>query len=105
RLLGYDPSGLGPFFGRSLFADADGQIRARRADDFLVASSYGAVYGVVRQNGNRMYVADTIEGRELLVDMSGAVPQSIDLTPDVIAAHRDLVRREIDRLSALYRFH
>jgi hypothetical protein len=103
-LLGYTPTDLGPLFGRPLFADADAGAPSRRGDDFLVASAYGAVYGVVRQNGRRMYVVDTIEGREYLQDMSGPSARSIDVTPAIAAAHRALIRRDIDRLSALYRF-
>jgi arylsulfatase A-like enzyme len=104
RLLGYDPQDLGTLFGRSLFADADADVRSRRDDDFLVASAYGAVYGVVRQNGRQLYVVDTIEGREYLADMSGAAPRSLETTPAVTAANRDRIRRDIDRLSALYHF-
>src|SRR5262249_47772308 len=96
RLLGYDPKDLGPLFGRSLSADAHAAVRSRRDDDFLVGSAYGAVYGVVGQNGRQMYVVDTIEGREYMADMRGAAPRSVETTPAVTAANRGLIRRDID---------
>ena len=104
RLLGYAPSDLGPLFGRSLYASADAPVRSRRDEDFLVASSYGAVYGIISQNGRRMYVVDTMEGREYVADMSGASPRTFEPAPDDVSAGRDRIRRDIDRLSALYHF-
>ena len=104
RLLGYAPVEPGPLFGRSLYSDAQSDVRSRRDDDFLIASAYGAVYGVLRQNGRRLYAVDTIESREYAQDMTGATPRAIDVTPAMAAANRDLIRRDIDRLSALYHY-
>jgi arylsulfatase A-like enzyme len=103
RLLGYSPRDLGSLFGRSLFADA-AAVPVRRDDAFLVASAYGAVYGVVRDNGRRMYVVDTIEGREYVADMTHTALVSSEVTPEMQSTHRALIRRDIERLSAIYRF-
>jgi hypothetical protein len=107
RLLGYRPNDLGPLFGRPLYAAAAPAATprcSRRDDDFLLASSYGAVYGVVSRNGRRMYVVDTLEGREYVAEMSGPVDRLSEAAPDDVAAGRNRVRRDIDRLSALYHF-
>lgn len=103
-LLGYAPKDLGPLFGRPLFAGAGAELSSRRADDFLVASAYGAVYGVLRENGRRLYVVDTIEGREYEQEIGGPSTRDFDVTPEVTRSSRALIRREIDRLAALYRF-
>jgi hypothetical protein len=51
-----------------------------------------------------MFVVDSLEGREYLADMSGVSPRIAETTPAVTAANRDRIRRDIDRLSALYHF-
>jgi len=104
RLLGYTPKEFGPLFGRSLFADRDASTPSRRQDSFLVASAYGAVYGVLRNNGRSLYVVDTIEGREYLAQMIDLPARSVDVTRAAADENRGLIRRDIERLSALYRF-
>jgi len=69
-LLGYQPEDLGPLFGQSFFTPRDGDSSRRRREMFLLASSYGAVYGAVGQNGRRMYAVDAVGGVEYAVDVS-----------------------------------
>jgi len=59
-----------PGASRSRFTPRDGDSSRRRREAFLVASSYGAVYGVVSQNGRRLYVVDTVNRTEYALDMS-----------------------------------
>jgi hypothetical protein len=63
-LLGYAPHDLGSLFGRPLFVDPGADLSWRRRESFLLASSYGAVYGMLRDNGRLMYVVDAVYGRE-----------------------------------------
>lgn len=102
-LLGYQPAELGPLFGRPLFADG-AAAAAPRDGDFLVASAYGAVYGVVSRNGRELYVVDTMEGRDYAADMSGPVPAFLELTRAATVANRGEIQHQIDLLAALYGF-
>ena len=68
-LLGYQPQDLGPLFGRSFFTPSDGDSYRRRREETLLASSYGAVYGVLSQNGRRLYVVDTVDATEYALDL------------------------------------
>src|SRR5207342_2218376 len=62
-LLGQPPADLGPLFGSPLFVPADQEPRPRRREDFLVMSSYGSTYGLLRRNGRSLYISDLLDWR------------------------------------------
>src|SRR5262249_28959344 len=73
-LLGHPPADLGPLFGESLFVQPGTDVAARRRESFLLASSYGAVYGLLRHNGRILYTADALAGRDDAYDLTGNGP-------------------------------
>jgi hypothetical protein len=103
-LLGYEPKDLGTLFGRPLFAASGGTGPPRSADRFLIGSSYGAVYGVVSENGRKLYIADAINGRDFAFDMAASTAQRIGVSPEDRAAGRAFIRAEIEALARLHRF-
>lgn len=100
-LLGYQPRDLGPLFGRSFFGPRDGDSSWRRREASLIASSYGAVYGLVSQNGRRVYVVDTVDATEYALDLTRA-PRRLAVTPLMMFFNRRLIA---DRLSAIAAFY
>ena len=103
-LLGYTPRDLGPLFGRPLFLDHDGELTSRRRDSFLIASSYGAVYGMLRDNGRLMYVVDTVDGREYAFDLASVPGGRIEVTQTMTNENRRMIRDELTALAALYHY-
>jgi len=103
-LLGYVPQDLGPLFGRPIFAARNDDTPLRRGGPFLLASSYGAVYGVVRQNGRRMHVVDAVDGQEYAFDLSGP-PEAAAVTPAMSSANRRVIAEQIAALASRYRYH
>jgi hypothetical protein len=104
RLLGYQPRDLGPLYGRSLFG-LDGvrpDARQRTDEPLLVASSYGAVYGVLRRNGRSLYIADGVSGRDYAFDLSGPRDVRLTITNAMREANWDVIRRQVQDLSASY---
>lgn len=104
-LLGHNPRDLGPLFGRPLFVPPDAPPSPRRRGEFLVASSYGAVYGMLRQNGRRLYVVDAVDGRDDLFEMDDAVDapgRRLELTRAAAAAGRAAIRGQIDAIASMY---
>ena len=97
--LGYEPKDLGPLFGRSFFAPRDDRSSLRRRDPFLVASSYGAVYGTLRQNGRRLYAIDSVDGAEYLFDMTGA-PSKVPVTAATAASNRRVIEQQLTGLAS-----
>ena len=103
-LLGYTPRDLGSLFGRPLFADHDSELTSRRRDSFLIASSYGAVYGMLRDNGRLMYVVDTVDGREYAFDFASMPGERIEVTQTMTNENRRMIQEELTALAALYHY-
>jgi hypothetical protein len=110
-LLGEPPSADRPrgtrdlLMGASLFVDPSADLSWRRRESYLIASSYGPVFGLLSQNGRRLYVADGVESREYAYDLH---PDGTDLRTDITDAERDANHREIRAqladLAAWYRY-
>jgi len=67
-LLGHTPTGGGFPYGESL---AGAPIR--RADGELLGSSYGAVYGWLTHNGQRLYIVDGVNFQDYVYDISAGL--------------------------------
>lgn len=96
---------LGPLFGSPLFVPKDGRLPDRRRDSFLLTSSYGAAYGLLRRNGRQLYVTDLVERREFAYDLSHeptAVPDVI--APEVRRVNQRSIRDHVTKAAAFYRF-
>jgi len=91
--------------GASLFVDPLADLSWRRRESYLIASSYGPVFGLLSQNGRRLYVADGVESREYAYDLH---PDGTDIRTGITDAERDAGRREIRAqladLAAWYRY-
>jgi len=95
-VMGYLPTVPGDFMGRSAFGPPDADSRWRRRDQFLVASSYGAVYGLLRRNGTFLYAVDAVEGRDNAFDLADdGVGRRVDLTPALTTESRMRIRDQI----------
>ena len=104
-LLGYAPAPLGSLYGAPLFVPRDEAPSDRRHESFLLASSYGSVYGTLRHNGRALYIADAIDGRDYAYDMrDNGVGVRVQATEALRAINWDLIRRDIDSLAAQYDF-
>ena len=102
-LLGYQPQDLGPLFGRSFFTPRDGDSSWRRRDVSLLASSYGAVYGVLSQNGRRLYVVDTVDATEYALDLTTGF-RRLTLTPLLMSVNRRTIADQLHALATFYRY-
>jgi hypothetical protein len=60
-------------FGSSLVQRPGTPATDRRTEEFLLASSYGPVFGLLTHNGRRLYVIDTINARDYGFDLTGRV--------------------------------
>ena len=103
-LLGHQPAVREPMFGRPLFA-TDKSGLGDRSGDYLVASSYGPVYGVLRERGRSLYVVDAINFRDYLFDLTVDLARaSQSVSPAVRAEDRRLIREQIEEVARYYRF-
>jgi membrane-anchored protein YejM (alkaline phosphatase superfamily) len=103
-LLGHRPIQDLPVFGRPLFTEkTEDQNRYRRAD-YLVASSYAAVYGILTANGSRLYIADAANQTEYAFDLFGAAKR-VPLSDSTRSAYRQRIRDHIFAINQFYGYH
>ncbi|MBW8867226.1 MAG: sulfatase-like hydrolase/transferase [Acidobacteria bacterium] len=103
-LLGHTLREAGPLFGSPLFVARGAALPSRRRASYLLMSSYGGSYGLLRQNGRSLFVSDAIQRRESAFDLaSPPAAQSIALTDDRRRVN-SLIRRELESLDAFYGF-
>jgi len=110
-LLGEPPSMEGPrgvrdlLMGSPLLADPSADFSWRRRESYLVASSYGPVFGLLGHNGRRLYLADAVEAREYAYDLG---PTGTDVRVGITDAEREAsrkaIRQQIDEIAAWYGF-
>lgn len=90
--------------GSPLMVDPSADRSWRRRESYLIASSYGPVFGLLGRNGRRLYLADAVESREYAYDMS---PDGTDVRVGMTDAERDgsrrAIREQIGELAAWYR--
>jgi hypothetical protein len=103
-LAGQPPRDLGPLYGRPLFEPA-GEAAIGRPDDLLLSSSYGPVHAMLRNNGQSLYVADAVQGRDFAFELrAGDRMERVTVTDAMRAANRRLMRDQIVQIAAAYKF-
>jgi arylsulfatase A-like enzyme len=105
-LLGYHPADLGPLFGEPLFDGPGIDRTSRPRASTLIASSYGAVYGVISDNGRALYIADAINEREYAyrIDTTSLLGTRVGIGDADRARNRQLIRTQIGQLASEYHF-
>jgi arylsulfatase A-like enzyme len=103
-LTGQAPRDLGPLYGRPLFTST-GESAAARQDDLLLSSSYGPVHAMLRNNGQSLYVADAVQGRDFAFELrADDRMERVTVTEAMRAANRELMRDQITRIATAYKF-
>jgi arylsulfatase A-like enzyme len=102
-LAGHHPQDLGPFYGRPLFSRHEGG-RSRADAPQLITSSYGAVYGVLQNNGTRLFIADGVNSRDYAYELDGNASTRVGVTAEERATSRRFIRAKLDELAVMYQF-
>jgi len=102
-LLGGRPIVNNPILGRPLFTTTLEEQAPYRRDSYLVASSYAPVYGLLNQNGRRLYIADGVNYRDYAYELS---PDGTSRDVLLSEEQRAAAQREIrDQVNAIARFY
>jgi arylsulfatase A-like enzyme len=103
-LLGQRQTINDPLFGRPLFTERADERRAYARADFVVASSYGPVYGVLSGDGTSLYIADATSYRDYSYDLTtGTAGRPRPVTAAVRNDGARRIRDTIERVATLYR--
>jgi hypothetical protein len=71
QLLGHGPVVVRPEFGRPLFTKTKAEQQKYARDSYMIASSYGGLYGLLYHNGTGLFIADLeVTGREEFFDLA-----------------------------------
>lgn len=102
RLLGNEVRDLGDQFGSPLVTEVETELPSRRRQSYLLMSSYGASYGMLRRNGAFLYISDLINYREYDFDLQPRRDTRLRVTDDLRGVNRALIRRQMAEVEAFY---
>jgi hypothetical protein len=92
-------------YGAPLFVPTSSTLVERRDGAFLLASSYGAVYGMLRHNGRKLYTADATDGRDSAFDLSDdRTGRRVTITQATSVLNRRLIADELNTIAASNHF-
>jgi arylsulfatase A-like enzyme len=103
-MLGHRPIQNNELFGKPLFAEHREELFAYKHDDYLVSSSYAAVYGILSGEGRYLYTADAVNLKDSWFDLSEEKPSARAVTSSMRISYEKLIREKIKLISALYKF-
>jgi arylsulfatase A-like enzyme len=103
-LLGHRPIVHEPLFGMTLIgADAE-MIARRRQNSYVVASSYGPVYGALTDNGQELYIIDGVNTAEHRYDLRHSLNgEATIITGTERANAARTIRSQVTEISQFYR--
>ena len=103
-LLGYPQADTVWPLGRSLFVPRGTDVSSRKREPALLASSYGPVYCVLREDGQLLYIADGVNARDYAYDLTRLKPIRVGITPRMRIENRAFIRDKVTELASLYHF-
>ena len=92
-------------FGRPLFTATREEAARYDRDSYLLVSTYEPVYGVLRDNGRRLFITDEVKGKTFLYDLAadpGSDHNQISSTP--IGDSRERIRAHVQHIAQSYNF-
>jgi phosphoglycerol transferase MdoB-like AlkP superfamily enzyme len=105
QLTGQRPHDRGPLYGEPLFGTPEQPLSDRASGAFLISASYGPGYALLRRNGELLYLADAVQGRDFAYEMApdGAMVRQT-VTDAIRTANRTIIRDQIKQIAAEYHF-
>lgn len=104
-LLGHQPIVNNDLFGRPLFTTAPGESAKYVRSSYMIASSYGPVYGLLQNAGHSLYVADGVEYDDHLYAWGdGSSVSNGTITPEIRADRQQQIRDDVNEISRFYSF-
>lgn len=103
-LLGYDVAAREWPLGRPFFVPPGTSQAWRASTPGLLASSYGAVYGVLRDGGRSLYIADGVNRRDYAYDLTQLRPVRVGVTEAMRRDGRAFIHESLDRLASIYHY-
>ena len=104
-LLGHKPVAKHQVLGRPLFTSTMEEQKGYLQESYLVASSYGAVYGLLNNNGESLYIADGVNFQDYFYDLANDPRGRTNIiNPEIKQKYQHLIRQHIEVLNKFYEF-
>jgi len=103
-LLGHRPVQKNELFGRPLFTETPAERQRDSQASYLLASSYGAVYGILSGRGRQLYVADGVNYQNYLFSLSGVTAEAEPFSAAFQREQDEQIRRGILAINRFYHF-
>ena len=103
-MLGHRPVQNSELLGKPLFAEKREELFSYKHDNYLVSSSYAAVYGILSGEGRYLYTADAVNLKDSWFDLSEDQPSARAVTTSMRATYEKMIREKIELISRLYKF-
>lgn len=102
-LLGHRPIVKNSLFGKPLFTLTEQERNEYARDSYVLTSSYGAVYGVLSENGRWLYLADAVRDKDYSYDLKGDNGAGPSHFTSAIRTHQqEIIRQYIVSLNQYY---
>lgn len=103
-LTGHKPANRGEIFGMPLFVERPDEQAGFRRRSYLIASSYGAVYGILSSDGSNLTVFDAVNYKDYSFDVGSMFGGQSGISTSGREAAVKLVRQKIQEIDQFYGF-
>jgi hypothetical protein len=104
-LLGHRPILRDEVLGRPLFTTSATEQTPYLRDWYMIASSYGPVYGILKNGGHSLFVVDAVNYQDYLFTLAeNSAGRSEPVTPSIRTDGERLIRDEIFAVDRFYKF-
>jgi Sulfatase len=102
-LLGHRPTANRELFGRPLFTTTLAEQEAYRRGQYLLASSYAPVYGILGGDGDTLFIVDAVNRKNYFYNLS-TDPEGVHnrVTSRIRDENEALVRGQLQMIDRLY---
>jgi hypothetical protein len=103
-LMGHPTNNDSWMWGQSLFWPTDSPSPRKNHEPYLLASSYGAVFGLLEKNGDELYIVDAVNLTEHYYDLRASTPIIRSISADDRAYKFKLLRTRISEINSFYNY-
>lgn len=102
-LLGHHPILHQTICGKPLLVQRREELAEFHRDAYLIGSSYGAVYGLLTNNGDALFISDSVNRKDYFFNLASD-PQATRnvITPAVQLEQRRLIGEQIDEINQFF---
>ena len=88
--------------GSPLFVKPADKDLSRAAGQYLIASSYAPVFGILSQNGAQLFISDAVNYQDYLFELTGDFARARAFSETFGQQQQALIRESIDAVNRMY---